>query len=107
MLDIKISNLGEGLSELSGSYSIATDLKNGRNRWKKSDNLLILWFDKDKDHWSISSTGSKEGKIIAPSKYHCPSRIGSNWQYYDDSKDLKNAGDEIKVTCSGALVDDI
>ena len=66
-----------------------------------------MWFDKDNDHWSISSTGSKEGKVIAPSDYFCPSRIGSNWQYYDDSKDLKNAGDEIKVTCSGALVDDI
>ena len=82
---------------------MATDLVNGRNKWKKSDNLLILWFDKNNDHWSISSSVGKEGKVFAPSSYLCPSRIGSNWQYYDESEDLSNAGDEIKVTCSGAL----
>ena len=91
------------MSKVSGSYKISTNLVNGRNQWKKTDKSQILWFDKEKDRWVISSSIGTEGSIFAASIYVCPSRVNSDWQYYDDSHTFKNAESKITVKCSGLL----
>ena len=89
-----------------GTYTMSSTVKeNGRNHWKRKDDLMALWFDSKKDRWTLSSSYGVDGSIVAPSMHMCPSRSGNSWKYYDkDSNSLNDGQHEIKVLCLGLLI---
>ena len=101
-LNVKLfANAQKTQGKWSGNYTMNSKKLNDRYYWKRNDNTATLSFDEKKDRWTISSSIGAEGGIFAPFGNFCPSRIGNNWQYHDESKSLINAMNDIQIKCLG------
>ena len=85
----------------AGEYELGSGKVNNRSHWKRTDGSMVIWFDEQEDRWTIGSSVGSGGGIFANSSSECPIHIRDNWQYYNGSNPLKDAGYQIQLRCLG------
>ena len=81
----------------AGTYEISSEKVNGKNQW--IGEASTIWWNPDKNRWTISSTVGSGGGIFGPSESNCADEVGSNWLYFDGSSE-KAAGNDVQVKCA-------
>ena len=81
----------------AGTYEIASEKANGKNQWIGESN--VIWWNPDKNRWTIGSSLGSGGGIFGPSESNCADEVASNWLYYDGSEE-KDAGNDVQVKCT-------
>ena len=85
----------------AGFYEISSEKVNGKNQW--IGNSSTIWWNPDKNRWTISSTVGSGGGIFGPTESNCADEVGSNWLYFDGSGE-KAAGNDVQVKCAPGML---
>ena len=81
----------------AGTYEKSSEKVNGKHQWIGEGD--VIWWNPDKNRWTIGSSVGSGGGIFGPSESNCADQVGNNWLYFDGS-DENSAGSDIEVKCS-------
>ena len=84
----------------AGTYEKSSERVNGKNQW--IGEASTIWWNPDKNRWTISSTVGSGGGIFGPTESNCADEVGSNWLYFDGSGE-KAAGNDVQVKCAPGM----